>query len=414
MKWLNFEDFSRELAREDFDERTAVVQEIIQDVKERGDSALVELTRRFDDPEFKAEDLILEPKPTLSGDIAKHMEMAVERIASFARATIPCVNHTGKFPPGTSVRFVPVERAGIYVPGGRAPYPSSVFMGVIPAVAAGVREVYVVSPPRLNPAIVHAAWLAGAKAIFQVGGAQAIAALAFGTETIPKVDVVAGPGNTYVQEAKRLLWGKIGVDTIAGPSEVCVVADDSADTELVAWELAAQAEHDPDARVYPILIDEQLISRVEDCLAEIIRQSPRAEITQVALRESFGLIARSEDEAVLAVDAVAPEHLVLMTRNAEALADRIRSAGAIFLGRWSPVAAGDYIAGPSHILPTGRWARFSSGLTPMSFIRVQGVIAWTQEDLMLAGPSAAAIAETEGFWAHQKSLEVRIDLLKQQ
>ncbi|MEO0181139.1 MAG: histidinol dehydrogenase [candidate division WOR-3 bacterium] len=413
MRWLNFEDFSRELAREDFDERTTIVQKIIRDVKERGDSALVELTRRFDDPKFRAEDLILKPKPTLSGELARYMDMAAERITSFARATLPCVD-PDELPSGTSVRFVPVKRAGIYVPGGRAPYPSSVLMGVIPAVVAGVSEVYVASPPRVNPIIVHAAWLAGAKAIFQVGGAQAIAALAFGTETIPRVDFVAGPGNAYVQEAKRLLWGKIGVDTIAGPSEVCVVADESAEPELIAWELAAQAEHDPDARVYPILMDARLISCVEDHLSQILRQTPRAEITEMALRNSFGLLARDENEAILAVDALGPEHLVLMTRNADALAERIKNAGAIFLGKWSPVASGDYIAGPSHILPTGRWAKFSSGLTPLNFIRIQGVISWKPEDLASAGPPAAAIAKAEGFWAHQKSLEVRIDMLGQQ
>jgi len=238
--------------------------------------------------------------------------------------------------------------------------------------------------------------------------------MAIGTERVKKVDFIAGPGNNYVQEAKRLLWGTVGIDTIAGPSEVCVLCDGSADPQLAAWELAAQAEHDPDARSYPILLSDSLREPIETCLDKIVQDSPRREITQKALSRSPGLIAKSLDEAVDAINAVAPEHLVILTESPEALAEKVKSAGALFLGPWSPVAAGDYAAGPSHILPTGRWARFSSGLSPLSFLKVQGVVNLSAENLKELGPAVISMAESEGFWAHKKSVEVRIDKAKQQ
>ena len=402
---------------------TSAVAAILADVRERGDAAVLDYTRRFDRPEATLEALHV-PVPPLAEaarevppEIASALALARERIARFHEAQLPndlAVRDADGTLNALLVR--PLGAVGAYVPGGTAAYPSSVLMTVVPAKIAGVERVVVVTPPgrdgRLGPAVLYAAALAGADAIYAAGGAQAIAALAFGTQSLPRVDKIVGPGNVWVTEAKRQVFGRCGIDGLAGPSEVLVVADESASPEYVAGELLAQAEHDPRARVAAVSTARGLLERVAELLdGPFARDLARSEIVAGVLRESTYLIHAADAAEVLAViEGFAPEHLSLQVRDPWPIVRDVRRAGAIFVGAQTPVAAGDYIAGSNHVLPTSGAGRFSSGLRTADFLRTMSLVENSPQRMRADAAPLAALADFEGLAAHARTARLRAEV----
>lgn len=394
---------------------------IVEDVRERGDEALRELTEKFDG--VRVEDFrvsqaaIAEAVASVDDGIAAALRKAAAQIRDFherqRQQSWFTVREDGAL---VGSKVEPLESVGIYVPGGRALYPSSVLMNALPAAVAGVERIVCVTPPTadgsLDPAIIEACRIAGVTEIYAVGGAQAVAALAYGTESIAPVAKITGPGNAYVAAAKKIVSGDVGIDMIAGPSEVCVVADSTADPALVAIDLMAQAEHDPLAACYLVTFDEEYASEVERMVERHLETSTRAEITSASLADQgLVVVCESMEQAVEAVNVIAPEHLELHVDHAFDLLGAIRNAGAIFLGAWTPEAVGDYVAGPNHTLPTGGTARFSSPLSVDEFVKKSSVIQYSSAALANDADAVMAIARHEGLWAHAMSVEMRKNLL---
>jgi histidinol dehydrogenase len=399
----------------------AASRRIVDDVAGRGDAALIEATQKFDRLEIDAArlrvsaDEIREAVKACDRETVAALELARERIESFHRRQLP---KDERFTDALGVelgwRWSAIESVGLYVPGGTAAYPSSVLMNAVPAKVAGVgRMVMVVPSPggKLNPLVLAAANLAGVSEIYRVGGAQAVAALAFGTATIAPVAKVVGPGNAYVAAAKRLVFGKVGIDMIAGPSEVLVIADHTANAAWIAADLLAQAEHDANAQSILITDDAALAADVARAVETQLSTLPRAEIARASWRD-FGAIIRvkSIDESAALADALAAEHLEIMTADPEALAAKIRNAGAIFLGPHTPEAIGDYVGGSNHVLPTARSARFSSGLGVLDFMKRTSVLKCGPDQLRQLGPAAMTLGKAEGLDAHSRSVGIRLNL----
>jgi histidinol dehydrogenase len=385
---------------------------IVDDVRERGDAALVELTRRFDGVDVEGR-IRVEPgeieaaSEDVPGELRGALERAAERLRGLHARQLPqpWQEDAAGLRFGESVR--PVPSAGAYVPGGRAAYPSTVLMATIPARVAGVPRVVLCTPPEVPPVVLHGARVAGVDEVYRVGGAQAIAAMAFGTESIAPVDLVVGPGNVWVTAAKREVVGVVGIDSMAGPSELVVVADGSADPEVLAADLVAQAEHDPLARVTLVCLDPSLVEAVEPALRRAVEESPRRDVVSSSLAAATAVLARSEEEAVAVVDRLAPEHLQVVTRDAEGIVDRAGSYGAAFLGPLTPVAFGDYGVGSNHVLPTMATARFASGLRAADFVRVSSVVVASERALKSYGDDVEALARAEGLPGHARAVEVR-------
>ena len=392
----------------------AEVAEIIDDVRFRGDAAVLDLTERFDHAELGPEQLRVDPNEleasvgVLEPDVLTGLRTAIANVKAVAKAQIRDQPVTVDLPEGHSVEIVehPVRRAAVYVPGGRAPYPSTVVMGAIPARVAGVPEIAVCAPPgpggRAHPVILAACVLCEVTEVYRMGGAQAIAALAFGTESVEAVDVIVGPGNPYVQEAKRQLVGRVGIDGIAGPSELVVVASAGADPELIALDLMAQAEHGEDSPVYCISPDSSLLDELAEILARLWPKRPsvaNAEVQLFDAADAAAALARAEE--------IAPEHLELVGEEAEALAGRVRNAGCLFVGPGAATAFGDYVAGSNHVLPTGGAARFQSALSPATFRRRMARVSLPAEAATRLAPAGAALARAEGFPVHAESMERR-------
>lgn len=392
---------------------------IIEEVRNRGDQALRDYTAKFDGVEIQdfrvSEEAIEAARAQVAPELRAALEGAAAQIRDFhERQMEQSWFKTREDGALVGAKVTPVDAAGIYVPGGRALYPSSVLMNAIPASVAGVKRIVCVTPPTkdgsLDPAIVEACIIGGVTEIYSVGGAQAIAALAYGTETIQAVDKITGPGNAFVAAAKRLVSGDVGIDMIAGPSEVCVVADESADPRHVAIDLMAQAEHDPLAACYLVTFSVEYAKRVEDAIAEHVKSSTRAEITMSSLdNKGLVVVCPDTDAAVDVVNVIAPEHLELHVDAPASLLGSIRHAGAIFMGEWTPEAVGDYVAGPNHTLPTGGTARFSSPLSTDMFTKRSSIIQYTPESLMADGDMIMKIAAHEGLWAHRRSVEIRME-----
>jgi histidinol dehydrogenase len=396
------------------------VTEILTAVRSVGDRALLDYTRRFDRVNLAAADLAVRPEEFAAAERAvgevtlRSLRYAGERIERFHRACAPRSwrmrdDHGSRL--GQEVR--PLDRVAVYVPGGRAAYPSTVLMTVVPARVAGVREIVLVSPPAadgsLDPAVLAAARVAGVTEAYRMGGAQAVAALAYGTETVRRVDKIVGPGNIYVALAKAQVFGDVGIDMVAGPSEVLVVADDTADAEFVAADLLAQAEHDPMARAVLLTPSAALRDRVAASLERRLAGLPRREIAGAALDAHGALVlTASLEEAVEVANGLAPEHLELQVQDPEALLERVRHAGAVFLGRHTPEVVGDYVAGPNHVLPTGGTARFSSALSTEDFVTRLSVIEYSAAGLAEAGPHVAELSRVEGLDGHGAAAAVRI------
>ena len=394
------------------------VSAIVDDVRRRGDVALVEYTAAFDGIQLGPAQLRVD-EATLRRSATNANRFVIEALREAIGNVRAFHEHERERSweispaPGVTLgqKITAIESAGLYVPGGTAAYPSSVVMNVVPAQVAGVKRIVVTTPPRTlaeNPAVAAALLELEVTEIYAVGGAQAIAALAYGTETIPRVDKITGPGNKYVAAAKKLVFGAVGIDSIAGPSEVVIIADETARADFIAADLLAQSEHAEDASAILVTTSELLASAVA---AEVARQAeslPRREIVEKSLA-LYGaiIIVDSVDEACAMVNELAPEHLEIMTGDDEAVAASVRQAGAIFLGQYTPEAVGDYFAGPNHVLPTGRAARFSSALGVYDFVKRTSVLRYSQEELTHAADKIAALAEAEGLSAHARSALIR-------
>jgi histidinol dehydrogenase len=410
-------DETRNRGRIESGKVSAVVAEVLSRVRTEGDAALAEYTRRFDgfDPGKRGFAVSRREIDAAWMRVPKSLKdslsFAVSRIEAFHRRQVE-EGFTAEIP-GALVgqRVQPVLRAGVYVPGGKAAYPSTLLMNTIPARVAGVREVIAAcSAPggKVPDVVLAAARIAGVAQVFRIGGAQAIAALAFGTESVPQVDVVAGPGNAYVTEAKRQVYGVVGIDMLAGPSELAVLADDSANAAYAAADLLSQAEHDEDAFV-ALVTDSVYLSREVE--AELQRQSgklPRRRILSASLKRAAGFLVRDLEEGIATVNAIAPEHLSLLVENPWGVLERIRNAGTVFLGPYSPVAVGDYIAGINHTLPTGGAARFSSPLGVANFLKKMNVVSYQVRALASDAPHVVRLARKEGLAAHAQAVLLRI------
>lgn len=406
-------------ASEDVDQ---VVRAILDDVRTRGDAAVVEYTNRFDRvsvssiaelrvtaEEIEAATAAVEPA-TLDA-----LKLARDRIHSHHARQMPKDDrYTDALGVELGSRWTAVEAVGLYVPGGLASYPSSVLMNAVPALVAGVERIAMVVPAPdgvLNPLVLAAAKVAGITEIYRIGGAQAVAALAYGTESIAPVSKIVGPGNAFVAAAKRRVFGTVGIDMIAGPSEVLVVADADNNPDWLAADLLAQAEHDPVAQSILITDDEGLAAAVEAAVERQLKTLPRAEVASASWRD-FGAVVMVKDleEAIPLINRLAPEHLELAVEDPEALLGRVRNAGAVFLGRHTPEAIGDYVGGSNHVLPTARSARFSSGLSVLDFVKRTSILKCDAQSLRALGPAAIALGEAEGLSAHARSVSIRLNL----
>ncbi|HTP84472.1 MAG TPA: histidinol dehydrogenase [Alphaproteobacteria bacterium] len=397
----------------------SVVAAILEDVRRRGDAAVVEYTNRFDRVNLTAERLRVpraEIDRAVAGVPAKTvaaLRLAARRIRDYHRRQMPKgLSYRDAAGLRLGARWTPITAAGLYVPGGTAAYPSSVLMNAIPAKVAGVRRLVVTVPApdgKLNPLVLAAAKIASVDEVYRIGGAQAIAALAYGTATVAAVDKITGPGNAYVAAAKRMVFGVVGIDLIAGPSEVVIVADKQTDPRWIAADLLAQAEHDSAAQSVLITDDARFADAVAAAVEEELRTLPRAAIAAESWRRHGAIIVvRRLSEAPALIDRLAPEHLQLAVRKPETLARAVRHAGAIFLGRHAPEALGDYLAGPNHVLPTSGTARFSSGLGVFDFLKRTSLIGCEPAGLARLGPATMALAEAEGLEAHRRSIAVRL------
>ncbi len=396
------------------------VRDILADVRARGDAAVIELTARFDRLELTPESLRI-PEAELEAAAAhcapealEALRLAARRIEAYHAQQKPeDAAWTDELGVRLGYRWTPVAAAGAYVPGGTAAYPSSVLMNLIPAKVAGVPRVVMMVPTpdgRTAPLVLAAAHLAGVDEVYRIGGAQAVAALAYGTETIAPVDKIVGPGNAYVAEAKRQVFGRVGIDSIAGPSEILVVADADNDPAWIAADLLSQAEHDRVSQSILIAEDAAFAEAVKRAVEVHLQRLPRTEIARASW-ERFGAVILVDDlegQAPALVDAVAPEHLELAVADPDALVARIRNAGSIFLGRHTPEVLGDYLAGPNHVLPTARSARFASGLSTLDFMKRSSLLGADARSLAALGPAAVALAEAEGLDAHALSVAIRL------
>ncbi len=396
-----------------------IVTDIIKDIQTGGDKSLIALTAKFDRFDAATKGLAITEAEidaavqTIKPDVMAALELAAKRITSFHSKQLPKnIDYTDDDGVRLGQRWGAVSAAGLYVPGGLASYPSSVLMNAIPAQVAGVERLVMCVPTpddTLSPLVLAAAKLAGVTEIYRVGGAQAVAALSFGTETIAPVDKIVGPGNAYVAEAKRQVFGKVGIDTIAGPSEILVVADAKNDPSWIAADLLSQAEHDTAAQSILITDDTSFAEDVQIAIHDHLETLPRKEIAEASW-DDYGVIILVDDITSCneIIDTLAPEHLELAIDNPETLMDKVKHAGAVFLGRYTPEAIGDYIAGPNHVLPTARSARFSSGLSVYDFMKRTTFVGCSEDSLRAIGPAAITLAGEEGLDAHALSVSIRL------
>jgi histidinol dehydrogenase len=410
------------LKREEAEDVDQAVAAIIADVRARGDAAVIELTAKFDRTHLTPETLAFSPDE-IAQECAKvsaadrvALELAAERIRAYHSRQMPQdAQWTDAVGAELGWRWTPVSAAGLYVPGGLASYPSSVLMNAIPAKVAGVQHLVVACPTPggvVNPLVLLAAQIAGVDTVYRIGGAQAIAALAYGTQTIAAVDKITGPGNAFVAAAKRRVFGRVGIDMIAGPSEILVIADADNNPDWIALDLLSQAEHDESAQSILITTDAAFGRSVAEAVQARLQTLQRRAIAGASWAQNGAVITvRSLDEAAALSNRIAPEHLELCVANPDALAQKTIHAGAIFLGAWTPEAIGDYVGGPNHVLPTARSARFSSGLSVMDFLKRTTLAKMTPAALAAIGPAAERLAQSESLEAHGLSVRARLDAL---
>lgn len=407
--------------REVSEDVDTAVRAIVDDVRKRGDAALIDYTQRFDRLDLNARGIqvtveeIDEAVAQVDAETMAALTLARDRIRSHHERQKP-VDDRYTDPIGVELgsKWTAIEAVGLYVPGGTASYPSSVLMNAVPAQVAGVERIAMVVPTpddKLNPLVLAAARLGGVSEIYRVGGAQAVAALAYGTETIAPVAKIVGPGNAFVAAAKRQVFGTVGIDMIAGPSEVLVVADGENDPDWLAVDLLAQAEHDASAQSILITDSVELAEQVEIAVDRQLKSLPRADVASASWRDFGAVIVVDDlDAAVPLINRIAPEHLELAVADPESLLARVRNAGAVFMGRYTPEAVGDYVGGSNHVLPTARSARFSSGLSVLDFVKRTSILRCDPETLRAIGPAAIRLAEEEGLDAHGRSIAMRLNL----
>lgn len=418
------EERSRIIERTGFDigEVRESVQRIIDDVKTRGDEAVIKYTRRFDKTELSPQEIevakteIQDAYSRISPNLLKALQHARKNLERFHKFQLATIERKIKIESGVILRRIwrPIERVGVYIPGGSYPYPSTALMTIVPAYVSGVREIVVCSPPRyegsIPPSILTACHLAGATKIYRIGGAQGVAAMAYGTESVPKVDKILGPGNIYVTAAKLLIFPEVDIDLPAGPSEVLIIADEKADPRLIAADLVSQAEHGPAGASSAILVtdSDSLADRVRNELHQMIEKSPNRDEIEASL-DNYGalLIADDLDNAIEFVNEYAPEHLQIITRDPPKILDKVINAGTVFLGPFSPVAVGDYATGANHVLPTSGFARTQSGLSVEDFIKIMTVQELSKNGLKQLKETVTTLADAEGLYAHSKAIKVR-------
>jgi len=406
--------------RETEEDVATVVRDIIADVRKRGDAALTDYAQRFDKIALTNETLrvgeteIADAEKLCTKASLGALDIAAKRIETYHRRQLP---QDESFTDDTGAtlgwRWTALDSVGLYVPGGTASYPSSVLMNAVPARVAGVKRIAMVTPAtggKINPLVLAAAERAGVSEIYRTGGAQAVAALAYGTQAIAAVDKIVGPGNAYVAAAKREVFGKVGIDSVAGPSEILVVADGKNNPEWIAADLLSQAEHDTSSQSILITDDSAFADRVAEAVDRTLALLPRKDIASASWHNNGAIIVVADlNDAAALVDRIAPEHLEIATENPNELFARVRHAGAIFLGRNTPEAMGDYIAGPNHVLPTARTARFSSGLSVLDFVKRTTVLSCSAQTINAIGPAAITLAESEGLDAHARSIAARLN-----
>lgn len=409
------------LKREDAPDVNLTVAKILVDVKKRGDAAVVEYTNKFDRMDISEADLAITPEE-MDVEIAKvsveamdALKVASARIQAFHEKQLPDdLDYIDDAGVRLGYRWKSIQAAGLYVPGGTAAYPSSVLMNAIPAKVAGVDRIVMVVPTPdgvLNPLVMAAARLSGVDEIYRMGGAQAVGALAYGTQSINPVDIIVGPGNAFVAAAKRQVFGTVGIDMIAGPSEILVIADAKNDPSWIAADLLSQAEHDTAAQSILITDDESFADKVAQAVETQLETLPRAEIARKSWFDHGAIIVvENWDEAITLTNRIAPEHLELAIDEPDAMEQKIRNAGAVFMGRYTPEAIGDYVAGPNHVLPTARSARFSSGLGVLNFMKRNSLIQCDAASLAKIGPAAVTLAKEEGLDAHGLSVAIRLNM----
>lgn len=420
----DFDKSLSELLHRDTSEQRNIddqVDAIIKQVKGSGDQALQQLTEKFDGYAVAtAEDLEVPQKKleqaaaNIDKDKFSALTLAAERVQIYHEQQL---QDSWEYQEADGTRLgqkiTPLKRAGLYVPGGKAAYPSSVLMTAIPAKVAGVEELVMMAPSpggELNDMVLAAAHIAGVDRVFSIGGAQAIAALAYGTQLVPAVDAIVGPGNIYVATAKKLVFGQVGIDMIAGPSEVLVVADDSVNPDWIAMDLFAQAEHDEMAQSIVVSMDQQVLTNVQKSIGKLLPEMERQDIIRQSLEKNGGMILVDKKKSLLKViDEIAPEHLELMMQNGKELAESVRNAGAIFIGKYSSESLGDYVAGPSHVLPTSGTARFSSPLGVYDFQKRTSIIDCSQAGAQIMGEAASVLARGESLTAHARAAEMRLN-----
>jgi histidinol dehydrogenase len=394
------------------------VRKILGDVRRDGDAAVLRYAKLLDGSDLEefrvTEAQMAQARDSISKELRESLELAAQRVRDFHEATMPREWVDREQGLGELVR--PLDRVGLYAPGGSAAYPSTVLMTAVPARVAGVREVILCTPPQrgeaLNPAVIAAAEIAGVDALYQVGGVPAIAAMAYGTESVPKVDKICGPGNIFVAYAKKLVQGQVDIDGVFGPTETIVVADQTANASFCAADLIAQAEHDPLATAILITNAEDLIERVAAEVDRMLATQPRGDIAKAALdRQGRVVLVDSLDEAVDLVNRIAPEHLCLLVDQPWSWVSKIKHAGGLFLGEFSPEVMGDYIAGPSHVMPTGGTARFGSALSVHHFLRTMPVVGLSPTEFQKLGKAAVHIADAEGLSGHASAIQIRLDSL---
>ena len=394
------------------------MHQILDDVRQDGDAAVRRYAKLLDGSDLEdfrvTEEQMAQARNSVSKELRESLELAAERVRDFHEATMPSDWVDREKGLGELVR--PLDRVGLYAPGGSAAYPSTVLMTAVPARVAGVREVILCTPPQrgevLNPAVIVAAEIAGVDALYQVGGVPAVAAMAYGTASVPKVDKICGPGNIFVSYAKKLVQGSVDIDGVFGPTETIVLADKTANASFCAADLIAQAEHDPLATAILITNSQELVDQVESEVTRMIAEQPRGEVAQVALdRQGRVVLVDSLEEAVDLVNRIAPEHLCLLLDDPWSWVDKIKHAGGLFLGEYSPEVMGDYIAGPSHVMPTGGTARFGSALSVHHFLRTMPVVGLSPSEFQKLGKAAVHIADAEGLSGHASAIQVRLDSL---
>ncbi|HCN60088.1 histidinol dehydrogenase [Mammaliicoccus fleurettii] len=395
------------------DERnTESVKNIIEDVKTNKDQAIFKYNKKFDNVDLEQIEVPQHEIKNSINLISHELKSALETSHKYIKAFQQKIKHENVTTGQTYQLYHPIEKVGIYVPGGKASYPSTVLMTATLAKVANVKEIIVVTPPQkdgIDPAILAACHITGVNRVFQVGGAQSIAALAYGTESIPKVDKIVGPGNQYVSLSKQLLYGVVGIDQIAGPSEIALIADEHSNVDYIIQDILAQAEHDEQARTFLLSTDQSFLSKVNQKLQQAIDLAPRKNIIEKSIKNfHYPILTTDINETIEVVNYIAPEHLSIQTTEPDLYIGKIKYVGAMFLGQYSPEAIGDYAAGPSHVLPTDQTARFSNGLTVNDFLTSHSVIHLDEHAYQEIAPSAIALAEEEGLYQHKQSLEVRL------